>query len=373
MNRLKTTLFFILLINITFSCRQSKHSEQNTETVTTATFPTADKCDTVANFPYMEIFIPGETAWNSDAYTFGISKYRFTFDKPTQVYAAPDKDAIISILDPFTQITIEREGIEPQSKVKWYYIRYKGSNDRRFYQDTFGYIKGENIDIGNTYNQFILGKNETGDSNHRFKLVFTPREYASDNVKTSDTLSLDIKLFDIEYYNQYFIEDSRALLKGNPKITRIYWHHGESCPESEGNVFVVKTDTKLVELPHSYASGEYGFSDYKQIYLPVRFDNGKTLLVANADVRNMYNEYDQTTNTIEYPESSGIPINELIVEIEATEEGKSDENGNILEDKNGSPIMEKTHHIIRYYRWDGKEVKLTKEIVHKKQNAEDIQ
>lgn len=359
----RTKILSLLLITIflitTFSCQnKSNTSEQADFTESTDSL----KCDTISKLPFMEIFVPGEKYDRSDTPLFGQSKYRFTFEQPTQVYSAPGSSSVMQILPPFTSITIEREGIEPQSKEKWYYISFRNANS-----DIFGYIKDQNIDIGNTGNNFILGTTTYSDKNSSFfKIVYTPRQYSWDVMNINDTLSLKINLYKIEYYNAFFLEYSNVSFQGNPAIVRLYWHHGESCPESEGNVFVVKNkENKLVELPQSVGSGEYGYYTYRKIYLPVKFGNGKTLLVENGDDKNMYNQWDQTTNTISYPTDCNIPLNELIVEIEATEEAKTNKNHEIIEDQNGSPIMEKTHHIVRYYRWTGLAAKLEKTIVYK--------
>ena len=333
-----------------------------------------EKCDTLYLYPYMELYVPGDDLWDTGISDKGLSKDRFTFDSSTDVYAAPnEKGKKITALPPYTSIAIEREGIDPETSQKWYMIQYgrNGSN--------YGYIKDGNLDMGNAYGNFILGKSQLLDTLSEvpvpcFKLIHAARTQVWDNADMEKTISLELNMRGVDYYNHFYMNSlGRTALKENPQIARIYWHHGESCPESYGNLFIAYTkENKLIALPESSGTGEYGSEYYTKVYFPVPFDNGKVLLVENADIKNMYNSWDQTTNTIDYPSECGIPVEELIVAIEADEEGKYDEEtGNYVEDENGYPIMEKLKHVVRFYRWNGTNIKLEKEIVHKDYRQEE--
>ena len=360
---IRLTLLFGVLILLS-SCSKSK--EQVLAEQTQASMA----CDTSAHFQYMELFTPGDLLWDSQAYDKGKNMYRFTFENTTKVYCAPNSEgSVIATLAPFSFITLIREGIDPETDIKWYQIKFNnGLGDT--YLGGVGYIKDENIDLGNTYTQFILGQNSVEETiydqpGYRFKLVYTPREYSWQPISLSDTLSTVVNLAGIDYYNHFTIEDINTALKGEPKIVKIYWHHGESCPESDGNVFIAKSDNKLIELIQGFGTGEYGYEEYTKVYFPVKLNNGKTLLIENADVHNMFNEYNQTFNTFDYPSDCGIPIEELIVASEHEAQAKDDGQGNYVEDKNGNPIMETLYKKVRYYHWDGKNIKLAKEIIYK--------
>lgn len=360
---IRLTLLFGVLFLLS-SCSKSK--EQVLAEQTQASMA----CDTSAHFQYMELFTLGDLLWDSQAYDKGKNMYRFTFENTTKVYCAPNSEgSVIATLAPFSFITLIREGIDPETDIKWYQIKFNnGLGDT--YLGGIGYIKDENIDLGNTYTQFILGQNSVEETiydqpGYRFKLVYTPREYSWQPISLSDTLSTVVNLAGIDYYNHFTIEDINTALKGEPKIVKIYWHHGESCPESDGNVFIAKSDNKLIELIQGFGTGEYGYEEYTKVYFPVKLNNGKTLLIENADVHNMFNEYNQTFNTFDYPSDCGIPIEELIVASEHEAQAKDDGQGNYVEDKNGNPIMETLYKKVRYYHWDGKNIKLAKEIIYK--------
>ena len=79
----------------------------------------------------------------------------------------------------------------------------------------------------------------------------------------------------------------------------------------------------------------------------------------------MLDSYTGTLKTIPYPKDCGVPIEQLVVVIEEDAEGKTDVKGNFVEDKNKEIIMEITHKIIRYYRWDGSKLQQAKKIIVK--------
>lgn len=322
------------------------------------------KAESLSKYPYMKRPVLDRYLWEDiDQSDLEKAKYKYTLDRPTNVFNSPVGKSIIYTLPPFTKIRTEREGIEPKTQKKWYYIRFKGKTGKQLKRTIFGYILETNISIGNIGDKWILGKewmigdSSTNEALPYFSISYISRDNKADTIIPSKVLSLTLNkvLEDITYYNGFSLSEMETALKDAPRIANLYWHHGESCPESEGNVFIVENNSKLIVLPKYVITGEYGYYDYRKVYIPVKLSNGEIVLGANGDPNEPF----------AYPKGCNIPIDQLIIEEEASEEGIRDDEGKILEDKKGQPIMEKTSQTIRYYRWTGDSVKMEKEIVYK--------
>ena len=134
----------------------------------------------------------------------------------------------------------------------------------------------------------------------------------------------------------------------------------QSCPSATYNEFIEFDKGKFTFITSDMASGEGNQYNAETVYFPLRFSNGKVLLVAHGDWENIFNYDNATLNTIDYPKTIGVPIENLIaITEEHTEE---------VLDANREPIMEDEYNnkvkLIkskpRYYRWDGKSlVKVT--------------
>lgn len=302
---------------------------------------------------------------------------RTTSDKTTIVYSLPNLQAQqITILQPFTPIIFLQEGKHPKTKSNWVKIKYDVQNSAGIYVEKKGYIVNPNLSLGkinsNIENQnleFILSKSPLLDTDlkqPRFRLNAINRFTDINYKQVKSVRTYDLSIGAIEYYNHFYLAGVyNNGLKQMPNLLRLYWHHGESCPESEGNVFITDVNGKMTEIISASSTGEGGFYESTKVYFPVKFSKGKILLVENGDIDNMLDSYTGTLKTIAYPKDCSVPIEELVVAIEEDAEGKTDANGNFIEDKNKEIMMEITHKIIRYYRWDGRKLQQVKKIVVK--------
>lgn len=137
----------------------------------------------------------------------------------------------------------------------------------------------------------------------------------------------------------------------------------QSCPSATYHEFIQIDNGKFTSIASCMSGGEANLYQMEIVYLPLKFGNGKILLVADGDWENIFNYDTATLNTFNYPAQFGVPIENLIVITkEHTEE---------VLDANGEPVMENENDykvkVIKekpqYYRWDGQ--KLTQVIMKK--------
>lgn len=306
----------------------------------------------------------------------GKTPYRTTLHQYTLVYAYPDKKTMVTdTLAPFTNITLLKEGIDPSSNTSWLKVAY-GLKKDGVYMENMGYIIDTMLSIGNAKGNtnigsldLILGRSTLLDKDlkrPRFRLNAVHRINDTNSSKLLKVQSYDLNIGAVDYYNHfYFTSVQNNALHKMPNLLRLYWHHGESCPESEGHVFIFAGNGQMRELISASNTGEAGFYEFTKVYIPLKFNKGKVLLVENGDSEHMFNAWDATLKTIPYPKDCNIPITELIVSVEESGEEKTDAQGNIIIDKNGNTVMLITHKTIRYYRWDGAQLKEVKKIVAK--------
>jgi hypothetical protein len=130
----------------------------------------------------------------------------------------------------------------------------------------------------------------------------------------------------------------------------------QSCPSATYNEFIVIDNGQFTFITADMSSGEANIYDMETVYYPLRFSNGKVLLVAGGDWEHIFNYDNATLNTFDYPKGIGVPIENLIVITkEHTEE---------VLDANGEPIMEDEYNYkvkvvkekTRYFKWDGKKL-----------------
>ncbi|SOD13333.1 hypothetical protein [Pedobacter xixiisoli] len=307
----------------------------------------------------------------------GKSPERSTINKSTLVYSLPNlKSKQVGDLEAFTPIVLLKEGIHPETKHNWIKIKYDVQNDNGRCEERQGYIINKNLSIGNLNANlanenlaFILSKSPLLDADlkkPRFRLNAVHRFTDLNYKKVKSVSSYDLSIGAVDYYNHFYLAGVyNNALKQMPNLLRLYWHHGESCPESEGNVFIAYANGKMSEIINASSTGEGGFYESTKVYIPLKFNKGKILLVENGDSENMLDSYNGTSKTIPYPKDCGIPIEQLVVVIEEDAEGKTDAEGNFIEDKYKETVMVITHKIIRYYRWTGSKLQEVKKVVVK--------
>lgn len=123
-----------------------------------------------------------------------------------------------------------------------------------------------------------------------------------------------------------------------------------SCPGTTINVLVVDCGDSLTTLATSAVMGESTWYESTIVYVPVKFGSGKVLLVANGDVKNIFNGHTAELNTYPYPKDCKVPIEELVVVVseaaESEESNEVDENGFTIEQEPKVNLHKEV-----YYQW----------------------
>jgi hypothetical protein len=183
---------------------------------------------------------------------------------------------------------------------------------------------------------------------------------------TKDVKTIELRSFDEN--NKYQIKATFALkdfihgyeiqflpfngLKNSGQIIR-YRTFRTSCPGAEHNEFVVYNQNGFTKLLSAFSTGEEESFDEETIYLPLKFDNGKILLVANGDLKNIFNVQTTELNVLPYPKKLKVPIEQLII--------KTKEYTETILNSKGEPVVENEDEekvkVIKekpkYYKWDG--------------------
>lgn len=148
----------------------------------------------------------------------------------------------------------------------------------------------------------------------------------------------------------------KIALKGVQKLFHLEFFNAQ-CPGTTETVLLVDVKDSLSIIASSFSQGEAGWSEYRVVYLPVKFGNDKVLLVANGDVENIFNTQTAELNTFDYPKDIGIPIEELVVIVEENYEPIEADRQD--EDSYKDPETKRTLYKEEYYRWaDNKLVKI---------------
>nr|WP_121269826.1 hypothetical protein [Pedobacter schmidteae] len=329
-----------------------------------------------ADTSFMEKFYPGNNDQIDGFFDLGLTQERSTLHLHTSVYAQPSKAAkITDTILPFTNVFLLYHGIDPKTRQQWLKVRYT-FDKKGIYTENTGYITDELLSLGkvrgNSHKNaldFVLGKSPVLDKDLNsplFRLNAVERASDKNYSKLLGVAGYDLNIGPITYFNHFYLTGiGNIALKNMPNLLRLYWHHGESCPESEGNVFIASVDGQMKEIISASATGEGVFYETTKVYMPLRFAKGKILLVENADSQNMFDNWNVTLKTIPYPKDCGIPINQLVVKIEEEGEALTDSKGKYTIGKDGAYVMAITHKIIRYYRWDGEKLQEVRKLVIK--------
>jgi hypothetical protein len=128
--------------------------------------------------------------------------------------------------------------------------------------------------------------------------------------------------------------------------------------------FVIDTG-KLSRLLVAGSSGDGDISDVMNVYLPIHLTNGKKVVLA----RNGILTVDETTAKVQiykYPKDCGVPIEELVVVEDTSEEmGWNEDKGEPLYNDDGTQALSVTVLQTTFYRWNGSELQKVKTIVGK--------
>jgi hypothetical protein len=119
---------------------------------------------------------------------------------------------------------------------------------------------------------------------------------------------------------------------------------------------------KLSRLILTGNSGDGGVSDITNVYLPTHLTNGKKIVLARNGILSV-DERNAKPQLYEYPKDLGIPIEELIVVEQTTEEtGFDQEKGELLYNDDGTQAVHISVNRTDFYRWDGSTLRVVKTI-----------
>ncbi len=124
-----------------------------------------------------------------------------------------------------------------------------------------------------------------------------------------------------------------------------YFDYRSNCPGTSSTTFIVlKEKGELIKL----FSAHHGTEFDTEIYFPMKFESGKTLLVADGNLDEIFNYYSGELNTFPYPKGLNVPINQLIIKIK--KEYAEDIEGLSPEE------IEFARVDTSFYKWNGNEL-----------------
>ena len=213
-----------------------------------------------------------------------------------------------------------------------------------------GYIKKEDVFFQSYGISRSKGKYYFGIDNGKLKVTMTNNE--------QEIISQLIDNIGAEDYEVKKLYDSA--LK-NADVFHISFHYYSGVGVEE-NRFVIDTDNKLSELLATFSSGDGGYADIMNAYLPIKLTNGEKVVLAKNGTLTI-NQSNGKTELYEYPEDCGIPIDELIVvESYTSEMIWDDETSNPATNEDGTMLEKNEILETIYYQWDGKALSKIKSI-----------
>lgn len=269
-----------------------------------------------------------------------------TFQKLTYVYCSPSAESQITDTLKFnTEIVSHRSMLRSYksgktekngrtvaintAKEQWYEVNVDGK---------IGYLPEKALAREKLGNRLLFGAKQ---GKYNYQIV----QYSAEN-RNEPVDSLELNR-NHGYEIEPLIYNGLALCQG---VIR-YRDFRQSCPGTSTTTFIaVDTAGVLNKLLSSFN----GTESSSVVYFPLKFGNGKTLLVADGNVNEIFNYHTASLNTFDISEGFEIPINRLIVEvrIEYAEE---------IEGLSADEI-EITRQDTIYHRWNGNqlhEVQLT--------------
>ncbi len=333
---MKTYYTILLISSLFFSCSNNKTATVSEPIVEQDYYRTA--CDSfVIKYNYQI----------SDA-----GKSAITFTNYTPIYCTPAKRKDTINWLPFnTRINViqtlklpNEQGISEQ----WFKIKYR---------DKIGFVLNNGMALSGGNSHYLIGRSP---HNHYNAMLISLEPGLENSPK------------DTCYLNYMHAHRDDLLRFNGLDFSKNIIHvtsFRESCPGATSHEFIRLDDEgNLTKIISSYSTGEMGYFDEEQIYFPLKFESGKTLLVANGEIDFIFNTSSGELNTFEYPNEPGIPINQLIVKtkkytedclqkytnrqnlVEKTYFVEAEENGEM---KQVRVFEEKP----QFYKWDGTELK----------------
>jgi hypothetical protein len=278
----------------------------------------------------------------------------FVLSDSCRLFSKPDTNSRVIRMLKFSkqiQIKILNEGyVQRISKnytkyeiLKWYKVSCL---------DTEGYVMGSEI----AKYQFRNGIDRilyimTDDLSEKFNPAGGLRiyKYDVDQKKFLDTL--DIKISPGE--SETRITELNSTGWKNVDILFRIENIEAYCGGGDQNIFIADANGKLTNIISSLVYGEIGNEYVSTVFLPIKFDKGKVLLIENGDVKNVFDPYTGNLHTYSFPKNLEIPKSELIVLKIKEMKGTVDKNYEPVMNPDNSYKSRLVKNATEFYRWNG--------------------
>jgi hypothetical protein len=264
-----------------------------------------------------------------------------TFLDSTKVYSRPDTSSeVLKVIEFNTELTLLREGND--NSINWYEIES---------WNKIGYIKANDI----------IKHSVIGDGNKYF-IQNLPRKtvvykYSNQKKQFMDTLELSIYTNTVEQIMHDGWKNVNCLFK----ISRI----SPTCGGGGTSLYIIDANNSMSVLISTGYNNTESIVDEpyveSTVYLPMKFMNGKVLLVEDGDLKNIFDGHTGKLRTTSFPKDLTFPKGELVVKNIITEQAVLDANKKpIYIEDNAWNYKTKTIIKNEYYRWNGKKLILLK-------------
>ena len=275
------------------------------------------------------------------------------FSEISHLYINPDTNSKILVSYPFnTQIYGMVENLKI-NKVIWYKIIREDRSVGYIREDDFA---TDRFDFYGADYGFLVGKKQK--TSKPFNTIVAIRRFKSEkheimeNYETSDLSDG----FEISWIKNTTLKGAVISQHRNSRYFFCYRTYMESCPGTTSWEYIIDTGEKLMQVAVGFSEGEADYSNETSVYLPMRFGNGKILLVKNADVTNIFDSETASLNTLPYSESIGVKIENMVVIKSDDYIYSTDDDKEVIRDKFGYLKIKSNEKSINYFEWDGQKL-----------------
>lgn len=273
---------------------------------------------------------------------------KFTFSESVDIFKSSDSTSdVIDIVPCYTKILVYGDPIYKDNDL-WYYV--KDNNNH------LGYVNSKGLAMYHSQNTqlgyfLVMGIKE--DSHFEEEGIAVIQRISLKNNQILESLYLSLMA------NRNVKEISSSSLrtiknKFNENTIIVYTTSMESCPGTTVDCFIIDTGTKLQILAQGIGEGEGSWNNSATVYIPLKLDNGKVMLVANGEIDRNSDTRLGTLRVYPSPKDIGVPIENLIVIDKSEEEKEVDEDGNPISNKDGSYKVSSSERSTEFYNWNGK-------------------
>lgn len=280
----------------------------------------------------------------------GANKINVTFLEESYIFSKPDTNSEVLAKLPFNSIINRIEEIRTENAQEYWWIAVMHPND----ESKYGYIREKDLAdyrekyYGSDY-AFLVGESDTTIEGYKRQIVEIKRFSVKDN-KMLERYKTKYKESGYRFHRIYnsTLKGTNPNNKENPRALFIYETYRQSCPGGGMKEFIIDDGNKLKLLTTSSSEGEGGYYEQTTAYIPMRFGNGKVLLVGDADVQNIFNWSKADLNIFPYQSKYNVPIENMIV-IENETNGYSSPDLDWEQDPEKAKVTTKS----TIYEWDG--------------------